>query len=404
MPTISQRGAHAHMSPIRKLSPFADAAKKAGKKVYHLNIGQPDIPTPPLALEAVRATPIDILAYSPSNGNAGYRAKLPDYYRRFGVQIQPDDILVTNGASEAICFAFLACLNPGESVLTPEPLYANYIGFAEMTGVHIKGIRSSIDQGFALPDIAAFEAALTPDVKAILLCNPNNPTGTLYPESMLRALGQLVLERDLYLMVDEVYREFCYGDTPFFSALRLDGLDAHVIIVDSISKRYSACGARIGAVVTRNRPLLATIHKFAEVRLSPPSYGQLLAEALLDTDTSYFDTVQAEYQRRRNTLYQRLSRMDGVQCYLPEGAFYVFARLPIDDGERFCRWLLEEFSWNNTTVMLAPGSGFYITPGAGRQEVRIAYVLNEQDINSAMDCLEAALAQYQPHPTAVVAV
>lgn len=391
MPLISQRGEEAHLSPIRKLSPYADAAKRAGKKVYHLNIGQPDILTPAAALETVRQTPIDVLAYSPSNGNASYRAKLPAYYQRYGIELTPDQILVTNGASEAVYFTLLACMDRGQTLLAPEPMYANYVGFAEMADVQMKAITSYIETGFALPDLEAFRRAITPDVKAIMLCNPNNPTGAVYPESMLRELAQLVLEHDLYLIVDEVYREFCYGETPFFSALNLPELEQHVIIIDSISKRYSACGARVGAVVSRNAALLTTIMKYAEVRLSPPSYGQMLAEALIETDTAYFSAVKAEYQRRRDVLVTRLQAMPGVTCYCPDGAFYVFAKLPIDNCDRFCQWLLESFSHNNATVMLAPGSGFYATPGAGEQEVRLAYVLNETDLHAAMDCLEKAL-------------
>ena len=394
MPIISTRGIHAHTSPIRKLSPFADAAKKAGKKVYHLNIGQPDILTPPAAMQRVRETDIQILAYSPSSGHPQYRNKLPNYYQKYGISILPEDILITNGASEGVYFAFLACLDRGQTVLATEPLYANYVGFAEMADVQIKPITTVIDTGFALPSIADFARAITPDVKAILLCNPNNPTGAVYPEKMLRELAELAIERDIYLMVDEVYREFCYGDTPFFSVLNIEGLAEHVIVIDSISKRYSACGARIGAIVTRNKSVLHTINKYAEMRLSPPTYGQLLAEALLDTDESYFQTVKEEYQKRRDVLYQRLSSMKGVKCYCPDGAFYVFAQLPIDHCEQFCRWLLEDFSLDNQTVMLAPGNGFYASPDAGLQEVRFAYVLNVHDLNAAMDCLEKALEEY----------
>ena len=395
MPTISNRGANAHTSPIRKLSPYADAAKKAGKKVYHLNIGQPDLPTPPAALQVVKDTDIKVLAYSPSNGLPSYRNKLPVYYRRYGIEVVADDILVTSGASEGIYFSLLACLDEGETVLAPEPLYANYVGFAEMAGVQIKPVTSSIENGFALPSIAEFHKALTPDVRAILLCNPNNPTGAVYPEKMLRALAELALERDIFLLIDEVYREFCYGDIPFFSALNLPGMEKNVVVFDSVSKRYSACGARVGAVVSRNRDVLATILKYAETRLSPPTFGQILSEALIDTEEEYFSVVKEEYRRRRDLLFRRLSDMPGVTCYLPEGAFYVFARLPIDDCERFCQWLLEDFSLNNETVMLAPGNGFYATPGLGKQEVRFAYVLNETDLDKAMDCLAEALKQYK---------
>jgi aspartate aminotransferase len=322
---------------------------------------------------------------------------LPQYYHRYGISVTSEDIMVTNGASEAVYFTLLACMDRGERILAPEPMYANYVGFAEIAGVQIKPITSSIEDGFALPAIADFTKAITPDVKAIMLCNPNNPTGAVYPEKMLRELAELALEKDIYLLVDEVYREFCYGETPFFSALSLPGMDQHVVVFDSISKRYSACGARVGAIVSRNHDLLATVNKYAETRLSPPSYGQMLAEALLDTEESYFTMVKAAYQRRRDLLFRRLSAMPGVTCYLPDGAFYVFAKLPIGDCDRFCQWLLEDFSLNNQTVMLAPGKGFYATPGLGEQEVRLAYVLNEDDLNKAMDCLEAALVSYESH-------
>lgn len=394
MPNPSQRSIQAHSSPIRKLAPFADQAKKDGKTVWHLNIGQPDILSPEQALQAVKAANLKLLAYSPSGGAASYRKKIPRYYRRFGITIAPEDLLVTNGASEAILFAFLSCLDAGESVLTPEPFYANYLGFAGMAGVEVKPLPTRIENGFALPSVEDFHRAITPGVKAILLCNPNNPTGTVYPEAMLRALAEVVIERNLFLLVDEVYREFCYGETPFFSALNLPGLEKHVVVLDSISKRFSACGARVGAVLTRNHELLVAMQKYAETRLSPPTYGQIFAEATVDTPETYFETVKAEYQRRRDLLYRRLSAIPGVICYLPDGAFYFFARFPVDDADRFCQWLLEDFSYQNQTVMLAPGSGFYDTPGQGLQEVRLAYVLNCDDLNCAMDCLEHALKQY----------
>lgn len=396
MPNISYRGAAAHSSPIRKLAPFADAAKRAGKKVYHLNIGQPDILTPHEGFDAMHQLQMDILAYSPSNGYASLREKMLPYYQQLGVDLSPDQLLITDGGSEGVMFTFLAALNPGDTVLTPEPLYANYLGFAGMTGVRIKPITTSIETGFALPDAATFRKALTPEVKALVLCNPNNPTGAFYPEATLRMLAALVLEFDLYLIVDEVYREFCYRpDAPFFSALRLPGLEQHVVVVDSISKRYSACGARIGAVVTRNAALMAAIHKYAETRLSPPTLGQVFAEATLQVERSYFDAVLEEYRHRREVLYARLRALPGVRCYPPDGAFYVFAELPIDDSDRFCRWLLEDFSYQGATVMLAPGTGFYATAGLGRQEVRIAYVLNTDDIHRAMDCLEQAIETYR---------
>jgi aspartate aminotransferase len=405
MPSISQRGEAAFSSPIRKLASAAEQAKKNGKKVYHLNIGQPDILTPKNALQAVRDAQVDILAYSPSQGHAGYREKLPTYYRKYGVTVHPDDIMVTSGASEGILFTLLACLDRDDTVLSPEPLYANYLGFAAMADVQVKPVTSTIETGFALPGIADFHRAITPDVKAILLCNPNNPTGALYPEATLRALAEIVLERDLYLIVDEVYREFCYGDdAAFYSALRLPGLEEHVVVLDSVSKRYSACGARIGTIVTRNAALRATIQKYAETRLSPPTFGQIFAEATLQTEDGYFDTVITEYRRRRDLLYSRLHAMPGVVCYRPEGAFYVFAQLPIDDSDRFCRWLLEDFDHEGQTLMLAPGAGFYATPGLGRREVRFAYVLNTNDLDKAMDCLEKALKVYPGREAAYRAV
>jgi aspartate aminotransferase len=394
MPNPSQRSLQAHSSPIRKLAAYADQAKKDGKTIWHLNIGQPDILSPEQALQAVKTADLKLLAYSPSGGTASYRGKMPRYYRKFGITVAPEDILVTNGASEAILFALLACLDAGESVLTPEPFYANYLGFAGMAGVEVKTLPTRIETGFALPSVDDFRGAITPDVRAILLCNPNNPTGTVYPEAMLRTLAEVIMERNLFLLVDEVYREFCYGETPFFSALNLPGLEKHVVVLDSISKRFSACGARVGAILTRNHELLTAIQKYAETRLSPPTYGQIFAEATLDTPETYFETVKAEYQRRRDLLHRRLSAMPGVTCYLPDGAFYLFARFPVDDADRFCQWLLEAFSYQNQTVMLAPGSGFYGSPGLGMQEVRLAYVLNCDDLNCAMDCLERALEQY----------
>jgi aspartate aminotransferase len=394
MPDISQRSQKAHSSPIRKLSSFAERAKKDGIQVWHLNIGQPDIHTPHAALQAVRDATIEVLAYSPSAGIPSYQQELPEYYRKNGIELVPENILVTNGASEGILFALLACLNPGEKVLTPEPFYANYLGFASMAGVEVKPLTSYIGEGFALPGIAEFKSALTPDVKAILLCNPNNPTGTVYSEAMLRSLAELVMERDLFLLVDEVYREFCYGETPFFSALNLPGMEKHVVVLDSVSKRYSACGARVGAVVSRNAELLTAIHKYAETRLSPPTYGQIFAEAALDTPDSYFHAVKGEYRRRRDLLIHRLKAMPGVVCYEPEGAFYVFAQIPVDDSDRFCQWLLESFTYHHQTVMLAPGTGFYATPGLGKQEVRLAYVLHCGELEKAMDCLEKALEVY----------
>lgn len=394
MPSIALRAQNAYASPIRKLSPFADKAKQAGRHVYHLNIGQPDIETPQPALQQLRETPIKVLSYSPSAGFLSYRKKWAAYYKSVGVEITPEQIHVTTGGSEALLLTYLACLDPGQAILTPEPYYANYLGFAQMAGLEVHNVRSVIEDGFALPSVEDFRRALTPNTKAIALCNPNNPTGTVYPQAMLEALGQLAKEHDLFLLVDEVYREFCYSDTPVYSALNLKGLEEHVVVLDSISKRYSACGARIGAVVSRNAAVISSVLRYAEARLSPPSLGQLLGEFLVDTDASYFAAVKAEYVRRRDYLVDRLQAMPGVTCPRPDGAFYVFARLPIDNSDRFCRWLLEEFSYNNTTVMLAPGAGFYATKGLGTDEVRLAYVLNIGDLEKAMDALEAALKVY----------
>jgi aspartate aminotransferase len=394
MPSIALRAQNAYSSPIRKLSPFADKAKQAGRHVYHLNIGQPDIMTPPAALKRLNETPISVLSYSPSAGFMSYRQKLASYYEKVGIHVTPEQIHVTTGGSEALLLTYMACLDPGQTILTPEPYYANYLGFAQMAGLHVKNVRSVIDDGYALPSVEEFRKAITPETKAIALCNPNNPTGTIYPQAMLEALGQLALEHDLFLFVDEVYREFCYSDTPVFSALNLKGLEQNVVVIDSVSKRYSACGARVGMVISRNPTVISSVLRYAEARLSPPSLGQMLGEYMVDTDQKYFDDVRAEYVRRRDYLVDRLQAMPGVVCPRPDGAFYVFARLPIDNSDRFCRWLLEDFSHNNSTVMLAPGAGFYATPGLGLDEVRLAYVLNIDDLKKAMDVLEAALEQY----------
>jgi aspartate aminotransferase len=400
MPNISQRGLSAYTSPIRKLSPFADQAKLEGKHIFHLNIGQPDIKTPQDALAKMRATEMDILAYSPSKGIPSLRNKVTEYYAKYSISINSENVLVTNGASEAIYFALMACLDEGEEVIIPEPFYANYIGFGEMAKAKVVPITSYIENSFALPTIEDFEARLTPKTRAIMLCNPSNPTGCLYSETALRELAALVKKYDLFLIVDEVYREFCYDNQSFFSALHLEGCEQNVVVLDSVSKRYSACGARVGMIVTRNISVINIITQYAEIRLSPPTFGQILAEHLLDTPDTYLENVKEEYVKRRNVLYNRLSKMEGVISYRPGGAFYCFVQLPIDDCDRFCQWLLEEFSFDNQTIMLAPGSGFYFTEGLGKQEVRIAYVLNEHDLNKAMDCLEEALRIY-PNRTEV---
>jgi aspartate aminotransferase len=393
MPQISTRGEQMPASPIRKLVPYAEAAKREGVKVYHLNIGQPDIETPPAIMDAVRNADIRVLEYSHSAGNESYRKKLVAYYHRVGIELTHHEIMITTGGSEAIQFAFLACLNPGDEVIIPEPFYANYNGFACAAGVNVVPITSHIETGFALPPIAAFEQRITKHTRAIVICNPNNPTGYLYSRTELEALRDLCLKHDLYLFSDEAYREFCYGGE-FVSALQLTGLEQHAIVMDTISKRYSACGARIGALVTRNKEVYQTVMKFAQARLSPPGLAQILGEAAVDLPEHYFDEPKAEYLRRRDRLVGRLNAMPGVFCPNPGGAFYAMARLPIDDSDRFCQWLLEEFRHEKQTLMLAPATGFYGTAGLGRNEVRLAYVLNLGDLDRAMDCLEKALESY----------
>ncbi|MBY0480038.1 MAG: pyridoxal phosphate-dependent aminotransferase [Chitinophagaceae bacterium] len=393
MLTISKRGQEMPASPIRKLVPYAEAAKKRGTKVYHLNIGQPDIETPKMVLDAVRNSNFKVLEYSHSAGNESYRKKLVQYYASVGIDVNSDQIIITTGGSEAIQFGFLACLDAGDEVIIPEPFYANYNGFAVAAGINVVPVTSSIENGFALPPIADFEAKIGPKTKAIIICNPNNPTGYLYSKEEMEQLKALILKYDLYLFSDEAYREFCY-EGKHTSALHLTGVDNHVVIMDTISKRYSACGGRIGAFVCKNAALIGSVMKFAQARLSPPSFAQIAGEAAIDLPADYFDIAKAEYKARRDLLVKRLNAMDGVFCPNPGGAFYAIAKLPIDDADTFCQWLLESFSDNGSTVMLAPASGFYGTPGLGKQEVRIAYVLNLNDINSSMDCLEKALKAY----------
>ena len=380
-------------SPIRRLVPFAEAAKKKGVKVYHLNIGQPDIETPKQILDAVRHSDFKVLEYSHSAGNESYRRKLVEYYRRNGINIDHTDIIVTTGGSEAILFGFMAALDPGDEVITTEPFYANYNGFAIEANVTIKTIRADIENGFALPPIEDFEKAIGPRTKAIIICNPNNPTGYLYSREELEILKNIVKKHNIYLFSDEAYREFCYTGRQF-SALQLTGIDSNVAVMDTISKRYSACGARLGALVSRNKEFVNTVLKFAQARLSPPSFAQILAEAAVDLPDDYFDETKSEYLKRRDLMVSRLNAMSGVFCPNPGGAFYAIARLPIDDSDIFCQWLLESFSYNNQTVMLAPATGFYGTKGLGKQEVRLAYVLNCNDLGNAMDCLEKALVEY----------
>lgn len=380
-------------SPIRKLVPYAEAAKKRGTKVYHLNIGQPDIETPPQCLDAVRHSDFKVLEYSHSAGNESYRKKLVQYYKTVGIDVTHEQIIITTGGSEAIIFGFMACMDAGDEVIIPEPFYANYNGFAVEAGVIVKPITSAIETGFALPPIEEFEKAITSKTKAIVICNPNNPTGYLYSAAEMEILKLLITKHNLYLFADEAYREFCYEGI-HTSAMHLTGVDDHVVLMDTISKRYSACGGRIGAFVTKNKALLDATMKFAQARLSPPSFAQILGEAAVDLPVDYFNTTKAEYKLRRDTIVKRLNEMPGVFCPNPGGAFYAMAKLPIADSDKFCQWLLESFSYNNQTVMLAPATGFYSTPGLGKQEVRLAYVINVDAINLAMDCLEKALEEY----------
>lgn len=393
MLTLSSRGQLMPPSPIRKLVPFAEAAKKKGFKVYHLNIGQPDIETPEQILNAVRHADFKVLEYSHSAGNESYRRKLVQYYKKAGIEVDHTQILVTTGGSEAILFGFLACLDPGDEVIIPEPFYANYNGFAVAAGVKVVPVTSHIESGFALPPISAFEQLVTPKTKAILICNPNNPTGYLYSREEMETLKQIVQKHNLFLFSDEAYREFSYTVDPI-SAMQLAGIEENVVLMDTISKRYSACGGRIGALVTKNKQVLDSVLKFAQARLSPPSFAQILGEAAVDLPDNYFDATKAEYKKRRDVLVKRLNEMPGVTCPNPGGAFYAMARLPIDDADKFCQWLLEDFSYNGATVMLAPATGFYGTPGLGKNEVRLAYVLNVNDLNNAMDCLQEALKVY----------
>lgn len=380
-------------SPIRKLVPYAEAAKRNGVKVYHLNIGQPDIETPPAILDAVRNADIKVLEYSHSAGNESYRRKLVQYYKKIGIDVTHEQILITTGGSEAIMFGFFTCLNVGDEVIIPEPFYANYNGFACAAGVKVVPVTASIENGFALPPIAEFERLITKNTKAVIICSPNNPTGYTYSREEMEALKEICIRHDLYLFSDEAYREFSY-EGECISAMHLKGLDQHVILMDTISKRYSACGARLGAFVTRNKEVYDAAMKFAQARLSPPGLAQIMGEAAVDLPDSYFEAPREEYLKRRDLLVSRLNAMPGVFCPNPGGAFYAMAKLPIDDSDKFCQWLLEEFSYKNQTVMLAPATGFYGTPGLGKQEVRLAYVLNLDSINAAMDCLENALEKY----------
>ena len=390
---ISQRGQAMPASPIRKLVPYAEAAKKKGIRVYHLNIGQPDIETPKPVLDAVRNSKFKVLEYSHSAGNESYRNKLVGYYKSVGIDVTPSEIIITTGGSEAIQFAFMTCLDAGDEVIIPEPFYANYNGFAVAAGVTVVPVTSHIENGFALPPVSEIEKKITPRTRAIVICNPNNPTGYLYSRSEMDELKEIILKHNLYLFSDEAYREFCYEGQQV-SAMHLKGVEDNVVMMDTISKRYSACGGRIGALVTKNKAVLDAAMKFAQARLSPPSFAQIAGEAAIDLPADYFDTTKAEYKSRRDLIVKRLNAMEGVFCPNRGGAFYAIARLPIDDADVFCQWLLESFAYHDETVMLAPATGFYGTVGLGKKEVRLAYVLNLDAINAAMDCLEKALEQY----------
>jgi len=394
MPNISEKAHSMPASPIRKLVPYSEAAKKAGRTVYHLNIGQPDIETPEIVMEKIRQTEIKVIEYSNSEGMAAYRTGLVGYYKTKDINIEPTDLMVTTGGSEALVFAFMTCLNPGDEIIIPEPFYANYNGFAVMAGVKVVPVTAHIEDGFALPPIADFESKITSRTKGILICNPGNPTGYLYSQSELEQLRDLVIKHDLFLFADEVYREFMYDGAIPYSVMNLAGLDEHAIMIDSISKRYSMCGARIGAMITRNKTVMSAALKFAQARLSPPTFGQLAGIAALDTPASYFEGVVNEYVHRRDILVDGLNKIDGVKCPKPKGAFYCIAQLPIDDADVFCQWMLEKFEYNNQTVMMAPATGFYATPGLGKNEVRLAYVLNTEALQNALICLEEALKVY----------
>ncbi|MDH6309101.1 aspartate aminotransferase [Dysgonomonas sp. PFB1-18] len=394
MPHISQRGVEMPNSPIRKLAPLSDSAKARGLKVYHLNIGQPDLPTPDEALDAIRNIDRKILEYSPSDGYRSYREKLVGYYAKYNINVSADDIIITTGGSEAVLFAFLACLNPGDEIIVPEPAYANYMAFAVSAGAVIRPVSSTIEEGFALPPVEKFEELINERTKGIMICNPNNPTGYLYSRAEMNQIKHLVQKYDLYLFSDEVYREFIYTNSPYISACHLVGIEENVVLIDSVSKRYSECGIRIGALITKNKELRKTLMKFCQARLSPPLIGQIAAEASLDASPDYLRDTYDEYVERRKFLIDRLNRIPGVYSPIPMGAFYTVARLPVDDADEFCAWCLSDFEYEGQTVFMAPASGFYTTPGLGRNEVRIAYVLNKEDLANALTVLEKALETY----------
>ena len=391
---ISQRASKMPSSPIRKLAPLAEAAKRNGTKIYHLNIGQPDIKTPQCGLDALKHVDREILEYSPSQGYLSLRTAFVSYYAQFGIDLSPDEIIVTTGGSEAVLFAFLACLDPGDEIIVTDPFYANYMAFAISVGAVIRSVKTSIEDGFRLPSIEAFEEQINERTKAILICNPNNPTGYLYTRKEMNRLRDIVKKHNLYLFSDEVYREFIYTGMPYISAFHLEGIEDNVVLFDSVSKRYSECGIRIGALCTKNKKVREAVMKFCQARLSPPLIGQIIAEASLGVQKSYLTNVYEEYLERRNFLIEGLNKIPGVYSPIPMGAFYTVAKLPVDDAETFCKWCLTDFSYEGATVMMAPASGFYTEPGEGRHEVRIAYVLNIEDLAKALKCLEKALEAY----------
>ncbi len=392
---ISQRGIQMPASPIRKLAPLSDAAKAEGVKVYHLNIGQPDMPTPQEALDAIRSIDRTTLEYSPSDGYRYYRENLVEYYKKFDIQLTPEEIIVTAGGSEAVLYAFMACLNPGDEIIVPEPAYANYMAFAISAGAIIKTIPSDIETNYALPPIEKFEELINERTKGILICNPNNPTGYVYTPHEMEQIRKLVLKYNLYLISDEVYREFIYNDTPYVSACHLKGVEQNVVLIDSVSKRYSECGIRIGALITKNKEVHDTVMKFCQARLSPPLIGQIAANASLSGNSGYMQRSFDEYKSRRDFLIERLNKIPGVFSPMPQGAFYTLAQLPIEDADKFCAWCLSDFRYEGQTIFMAPASGFYVTPGLGKNEVRIAYVLNKNDLANAMTVLEKALEAYK---------
>lgn len=394
MPQISVRGLEMPESPIRKLAPLAAAAKNRGIKVYHLNIGQPDLPTPKVALDAIRNVDRTILEYSPSQGYLSYRKKLVGYYKKYNINVTPDDIIITCGGSEAVLFAFMSCLNPGDEIIVPEPAYANYMAFAISSGAKIRTISTTIDEGFSLPKVEKFEELINDRTRAILICNPNNPTGYLYTRREMNQIRDLVRKYDLYLFSDEVYREYIYTGSPYISACHLEGIELNVVLIDSVSKRYSECGIRVGALITKNPEIRQAVMKFCQARLSPPLIGQIAAEASLDAPEEYYRNVYDEYVERRKCLIDGLNRIPGVYSPIPMGAFYTVAKLPVDDSDKFCRWCLEDFDYEGETVMMAPASGFYTTPGAGYNQVRIAYVLNKEELIRALLVLRKALEAY----------